>query len=584
MSVKKLLLIGFLFTALLPILLVTFLTFYEARTVLREEIVRDMRTRANAASYQVDNMMFERLQNIASWSRLEVMSEVVIGDLDKRLSSFLDELKVSYRGVYQSLYVVNNQNTIVASSEAGDIGKPPAALPLWLEVSFSKRMIRLYRLSDNKLSLATDILDVNQKKAGTLWVVFDWSAITRILDNTENQGSAAALINADDPNPQTRVLAQTRDWSKILAGYDILVSSEARSAQGQARGTTRNKPLFNWVVSVTQYRAVVMAPVHRMGYMFLLLLIITGLLAAAIAAPLSARITKPLARLTEYANRFMRSSQGALPQVEGPAEVRALSSAFGKMMDDLAISKENLTRAAKLAVAGEMAAAMSHEIRTPLGILRSSAQVLAREQGLSTEGQEVVDFINTETERLNKLVSTLVDSARPRLPEFALHDLLPLVEHAVAMLRMQADKKGVNLSLITSQVTSLASAGSKASTPIMIECDAEQITQVLLNLLLNAIQVLPSGGKVVVSVLDAADDVEISVADNGSGVTEAQKEQIFDPFFTQRPGGIGLGLAVSKQIVTAHFGTLAVQQSTLGSSGADFRIQLPKRQLLDEIK
>jgi len=65
-------------------------------------------------------------------------------------------------------------------------------------------------------------------------------------------------------------------------------------------------------------------------------------------------------------------------------------------------------------------------------------------------------------------------------------------------------------------------------------------------------------------------------------VTEAQKEQIFDPFFTQRPGGIGLGLAVSKQIVTAHFGTLTVEKSTLASSGADFRIELPKRQLLNE--
>lgn len=97
MSVKKLLLLGFLMTALLPMLIVTLLTFYEARTVLREEIARDMQTRANAAARQVDNMMFERLQNLASWSRLEIMDEVVIGDFDKRLSNFLNELKVRDR-------------------------------------------------------------------------------------------------------------------------------------------------------------------------------------------------------------------------------------------------------------------------------------------------------------------------------------------------------------------------------------------------------------------------------------------------------------------------------------------------------
>jgi len=224
-----------------------------------------------------------------------------------------------------------------------------------------------------------------------------------------------------------------------------------------------------------------------------------------------------------------------------------------------------------------MAAAMSHEIRTPLGILRSSAQVLAREKNLSAEGQEVVAFIQMETERLNKLVSTLVDSARPRQPEFALHDLVPMVEHAVAMLRMQANKKDVNLAVVLPQPSA-----NETVSRVLVECDAEQMTQVLLNLLLNAIQVLPTGGKVVASIVDATDHVIISVADNGAGVTEAQKEQIFDPFFTQRPGGIGLGLAVSKQIVTAHFGTLSVEKSTLASSGADFRIELPKRQLLND--
>jgi len=569
MSVKKLLLLGFLLSALLPMLMVTLLTFFEARTVLREEIVRDMQTRANAASHQVDDMMFERLQNIVSWSRLEVMDEVVIGDFDKRLSRFLNELKVSYRGVYQSIYVVNNQNVVIASSEPADIGKPANSGRQWLQISFANRTVRLYQLAEQKLPIASDILDVNQQKVGSLWVIFDWHAITKILDSTENQGSAAALVNVDDEAPQTRMLAETKHWKKIVAAHDISVDSVIQPSA--------EPPIFNWVVSIAQYRSVVMAPVHRMGYMFILLLIITGVLAAAFAAPLSGRITKPLARLTDYANRFMRSSQSAPPVVDGPIEVRALSSAFGKMMDDLTLSKENLTRAAKLAVAGEMAAAMSHEIRTPLGILRSSAQVLAREKGLSVEGQEVVAFINMETERLNKLVSTLVDSARPRQPEFALHDIVPLVEHAVAMLRMQANKKDVNLAMVVKSHGEAAVAEQ-----ILVECDAEQITQVLLNLLLNAIQVLPTGGKVAVSIIDAQDHVVVSVADDGAGVTEAQKEQIFDPFFTQRPGGIGLGLAVSKQIVTAHFGSLTVEKSTLANTGADFRVQLPKRQLLND--
>ncbi|MEO6117701.1 MAG: HAMP domain-containing sensor histidine kinase [Methylotenera sp.] len=369
-------------------------------------------------------------------------------------------------------------------------------------------------------------------------------------------------------------LAYTDNWQKILASYEISAYSDVNSLV--------NKPIFNWQVAITQYRAVAMAPIQRMGYIFLFLLAATALLTTILATVFARRITLPLEKLTNYANRFIRSSLATLPPADGPAEVQAMSNAFAKMMDDLTVSKENLTRAAKLAVAGEMAAAMSHEVRTPLGILRSSAQVLSREKNLSAEGLEVAGFITTETERLNKLVSTLVDSARPRQPEFTMHDIVALVEHSVAMLRMQAHKKEISL---------MFDSGFNLPKAILIECDGEQVTQVMLNLLLNAIQVLPMGGKVEVSLFEAPDSVTISVADNGSGVDAIQKEQVFDPFFTQRAGGIGLGLAVCRQIVTAHFGTLHVEKSNLASIkqagtgnesvefGADFRVTLPKLQL-----
>jgi len=572
LSVRQLLLLGFFLTALLPMLIVTLLAFFQARTVLRDVIEHDMQARAVAALSEVDSMMFERLQNVASWSRLDVMSETRIGDVDKRLSHFLSDLKESYRGVYHELYVVNQDNIVVASSQPAQIGQPAPVMQPWMNIQVARHPLRLASIQQQHLPISSDIVDLDNQKIGVLWAVFDWASIEKILKNTQSQGSAAALLDQ-----QGNVLAQTAEWRKIVAARDVSVRSNGN-------GLT-NAPIFNWQVEISQYRSVVMAPVHRMGYIFIFLLAVTAFLATVIAAPLSRNITKPLARLTNYANRFMRSSsQSALPPVEGPAEVRAMSSAFAKMIEDLTLSKENLTRAAKLAVAGEMAAAMSHEIRTPLGILRSSAQVLSREKNLSAEGQEVAVFITTETERLNKLVSTLVDSARPRQPEFAMHDIVALLGNAVAMLRMQANKKDISLEL---EINALAK--DVVSEQVLIECDGEQITQVVLNLLLNAIQILATGSRVVVTLFEDVDSVTISVADNGSGVDEAFKEQIFDPFFTQRQGGIGLGLAVSKQIVTAHFGSLTVEASTLMnnnsvdvatiSHGADFRVKLPKMQL-----
>ena len=565
LSVQQLLLLGFLLTALLPMLIVMWLAFYQARSVLREEITRDMQTRATAALSEVDNMMFERLQNVVSWSRFDVMDELRIADVDKRLSNFLSELKASYRDVYQDLYVVNNKNVIVASSNPALINKKAPEIPGWMHMQFVNHELQFGKIQDKSLPISTDVFDTDQKKIGTLYVLFNWDHVLEILNNTENKGSAAALLDSNGNE-----LAATNEWHTIIAAHDVAVYSEANKLS--------SPPIFNWQVSISQYRSVVMKPVQRMGIIFLILLAATAFLTAILAAPLSRRITKPLAKLTEYASGFVRSSQASLPPVDGPVEIRAMSDAFGQMMEDLTKSKENLTRAAKLAVAGEMAAAMSHEVRTPLGILRSSAQVLSREKNLSVEGREVTAFITTETDRLNKLVSTLVDSARPRQPEFAIHDIVGLVEHAMAMLRMQANKKGIDLSFASDQLI---------HKPLAIECDGEQITQVILNLVLNAIQVLPDGGKIMVSLFEETDLVTISVADNGTGVDEAQKEHIFDPFFTQRPGGIGLGLAVSRKIVTAHFGTLTVDNNVTGStmgntglaSGADFKVTLPKLQI-----
>ena len=564
LSVKQLLLLGFLLTTLLPLLIVMWLAFYQARGVLREEITRDMQTRATAALSEVDNMMFERLQNVVSWSRFDVMNEVRINDVDKRLSSFLNELKSSYRDVYQDLYVVNNKNVIVASSNPAQIGKKISDSGKWTQLKFSDHVVHLAKIQQQILPIAIDVVDDDQHKIGELHALFNWGNVLSILNNTENLHSAAALLDENG-----HVIAFTDDWYKIIKAHDVAVNSNPAKLN--------KKPIFNWQVTISQYRSVVMQPVKRMGYIFLILLGATAFFTTVLAAPLSRRITAPLAKLTEYANSFMRSSQNTLPPVDGPVEVRAMSGAFGKMMDDLAQSKENLTRAAKLAVAGEMAAAMSHEVRTPLGILRSSAQVLSREKNLSAEGLEVTAFITTETDRLNKLVSTLVDSARPRQPEFAMHDIVALVEHAMAMLRMQANKKEINLVL---------ASGYLHSTQFFIECDGEQITQVILNILLNAIQILPAGGNITVSIFETKDNATISVADNGTGIDDAQKEHIFDPFFTQRAGGIGLGLAISRQIVTAHFGTLIVENnlsvdnnSVLTTGGADFRVTLPRLQI-----
>jgi signal transduction histidine kinase len=246
--------------------------------------------------------------------------------------------------------------------------------------------------------------------------------------------------------------------------------------------------------------------------------------------------------------------------------VQALSLAFERMMLDLKKTQADLTRAAKLAVVGEMSAAMSHEVRTPLGILRSSADLLMREPHMSAEGKEVLGFIISETERLNKLVSTLIDAARPRPPALSVVSLVDIVLNVMALLKSQAQLKDITIMF--------PSSNEPAAKPIQALADADQMTQVLMNLLMNAIQVLPEHGCIEVHLTETPEHIALDVLDDGPGIVTENQAQIFEPFFTQRAGGVGLGLAVVKQLVEAHGGGIYYQTSPFG--GAQFCIRLPK--------
>lgn len=548
LPIRHILLAAFLFAGLLPTILTAGLAFFEARSALKTEIQHDMQMRAAAAAEEIDHMVFERLQNVISWSRLEVMQDVRIGDIDKRLSNFLSELKTGYQGVYVNLYALDKHGHIVAASSPELIGQQAMAPHPWLAATLLDTKVTLGKISNSRLPISATIPDTLEGESlGILVATFDWQQITRVLQQNSASSSAAALFDAGNS-----MIASTPRWTEIESGKRL---SGRASAYGY-----QDFPGFGWSIKIVQPRKEAMAPIRRMGYIFAGILVSTLLLASFIAVPVATSITRPLARLTDFANGFIRAPGNTMPPIGGPAEVNGMATAFGKMINDLEQSRENLTRAAKLAVVGEMAAAMSHEVRTPLGILRSSAQLLLREPSLSEEGREVCGFIISETERLNKLVSTLIDSARPRQPEFLPVNISELAQQAAAMLRIQAQKKNIRLEC-------------KADIPVTVPCDAEQITQVLLNLLLNAIQILPESGQILLSVSQSPEHALISVADNGPGIAPDEQEHVFDPFFTQREGGIGLGLAVVRQIAAAHQGEISVGTSAM--HGAEFSLKLP---------
>jgi signal transduction histidine kinase len=219
-------------------------------------------------------------------------------------------------------------------------------------------------------------------------------------------------------------------------------------------------------------------------------------------------------------------------------------------------------RSERLAALGQLSAGLAHELRNPLGTIRASAEMLKKDVAAENEvASELADFISTEVDRTNSLVTRFLEFARPLELRPQVTDLTEVIDRAVAQLQLNSS---------ASQVTVYKNY-SPDIPPFPL--DAELMERVIYNLLLNAAEATPHEGAITVKTRPADGSVEISVIDRGSGIDPKQLENIFNPFFTTKPEGVGLGLAIVSKIIDEHGGKMAVE-SELGK-GSVFRMYLP---------
>jgi two-component system sensor histidine kinase HydH len=225
---------------------------------------------------------------------------------------------------------------------------------------------------------------------------------------------------------------------------------------------------------------------------------------------------------------------------------------------------EHLRKNERLSAAGRLSASLAHEIRNPLASISGAAGILARGNATQASKEECLDILTKESQRLNKLLTNFLDFARPRLPRFQLADPLAVVHSTMLLAQHAATSLGVTLKMDTPPATS------------EVTCDPEQIKQVLLNLILNAVQASKRGSVVHMVVTPTQELLTIDVADEGCGISASDLESIFDPFFTTKENGTGLGLAVAANIVAQHGGRLSGIPNA--DRGMTFRLLLPWQQ------
>jgi len=227
--------------------------------------------------------------------------------------------------------------------------------------------------------------------------------------------------------------------------------------------------------------------------------------------------------------------------------------------------ERRLLRSEKLATIGEMAGAMAHEIRNPLGSIYTAVNLLseAPERPIREEQLVLLKTMRDETRRLNRILTDFLRLARPRSPLFQSHDVNGLVEEVLEALRHDEAARG--------------NAVYKELDPRLglIEVDADQVKQVLWNVVLNSLQAVGKDGNVVVGTAREDGTAKIRVRDNGRGIPGEELSRIFEPFQTTKRGGMGLGLAIVHRIVEAHGGRVAIESEE--GKGTLVEIHLPIR-------
>ena len=301
-----------------------------------------------------------------------------------------------------------------------------------------------------------------------------------------------------------------------------------------------------------------------------LIALLAAIGASGLTLLLSRAITRPIGDLADEMDHTAcdDAPKAATHSRRGPTELIRLADSFDALIGRLNAARADLARAERLAALGKVAASAVHELRNPLSGIKMNGRILQDELRQAGLASESLDLMCREVERMDLYLQELMNLAtrkesHPAAPA-------PPTEATCRIAEVAADVLGLlegrcRHSHITAETDFAASAPPARIDPM-------QLRQVLMNLLVNAIEAMPAGGVIRLSVSAEADAVRLAVADSGAGVAAADGEDIFDAFITGKPNGAGLGLYLCRQVVDAHGGRIGYESS---SSGATFFVDLP---------
>jgi len=313
----------------------------------------------------------------------------------------------------------------------------------------------------------------------------------------------------------------------------------------------------------------------------LLVTILIGLLLLALIAIVSLSFTRPVTELAAAAQRVKANDLDFQLSINQRNEVGTLARTFNEMIAGLRRNREleeQLQRAERSAVVGRLASGIAHEIRNPLNFMNLSIDHL-RAKFITPPGSDkaaeetrqeainILGLIKDEIGRLNRLVSDFLSYGRPAKLTLREIDARTLLEEVVGLVQAQADEQGVKIKLNIEH-----SDNNQPDTHFV--ADAEQIKTCFSNLIINAVQAMPDGGELNITIASEELHLTVLVSDTGHGIPPDALEQIFEPYYSTKETGIGLGLPLTRKLIEDHGGEINVTSEV--GKGTTFTVSLPR--------
>lgn len=298
--------------------------------------------------------------------------------------------------------------------------------------------------------------------------------------------------------------------------------------------------------------------------LFILIFLLSSAASLAVGWLVSQRLTKPLRGLSKGVQAVIAGDYRQRLTVTGGDELAELSSTFNHMSErlgELQHLESQLRRRDRLHALGEVAMGLAHEIRNPLGIIKTATQLLHRRADLPETDKRHLEYVVSEVSRINDLITDFLDFAKPSAPMRSTQLARPLVDELIGFCAPE---------LASHNIEVLIEDRAPAAT---LYADARQLKQAGLNLVVNAIDAMPEGGRLTVGISSEQHYTVIRITDTGQGIAPDMLERIFTPFVTTKASGTGLGLAKVFSIMESHDGRIECVSEK--EAGATFTLYIP---------